>query len=162
MTLPDTHQRGLYFEEFEVGRSFTTPGRTVTEADIMAFAGVSGDFNLIHTDAEYAASGPFGQRIAHGLLVLSIASGLATRSGFIEGTVLAWRDIQDWKFSRPVFIGDTVRVTASVLQMKAMPRLGGGLIEFEIRVLNQHDELLQRGTWGMLIQNRPESETTSS
>lgn len=158
MTLPNSPHRGLYFEEFEVGRQFTTPGRTVTEADIVAFAGQSGDFNLIHTDAAYAAQGPFGQRVAHGLLVLSIASGLATRAGFMEGTVLAWRDIQDWKFSQPVFIGDTVHVEVTVQNTKAMPRLGAGMVEFDLRVLNQQDEVVQRGTWGILVQTRPADE----
>jgi acyl dehydratase len=148
-------RRGLYFEEIQAGRSFTSPGRTVTEADIVAFAGQSGDFNLIHTDAAYAVNGPFGQRVAHGLLVLSIASGLATRTGFMEGTVLAWRDIEEWKFTRPVFIGDTVRIEVQVLDTKAMPRLGGGMVRLEMRVLNQQDEVVQRGRWGILVQNRP-------
>lgn len=155
MTLPESMRRGLYFEEIEVGRQFTSPGRTVTEADIVAFAGQSGDFNLIHTDAAYAEHGPFGKRVAHGLLVLSIASGLANRTGFIEGTVLAWRDIEQWKFTRPVFIGDTVRVDIRVLETKPMPRLGGGMVQLEVRVLNQQDEVVQRGRWGILVQNRP-------
>jgi len=156
MTLPESMRRGLYFEEIEPGRHFSSPSRTVTEADIIAFAGQSGDFNLIHTDAAYAAQGPFGQRVAHGLLVLSIASGLATRTGFMEGTVLAWRDIQEWKFTKPVFIGDTVRVDIAVLETKAMPRLGGGLVQLDLRVLNQQGEVVQRGRWGILVQSRPE------
>jgi acyl dehydratase len=155
MTLPESMRRGLYFEEIEPGRHFTSPGRTVTEADIVAFAGQSGDFNLIHTDAAYAEQGPFGKRVAHGLLVLSIASGLATRTGFMEGTVLAWRDIEEWKFTRPVFIGDTVHVDVRVLDTKPMPRLGGGMVQLEMRVLNQQDEVVQRGRWGILVQNRP-------
>jgi len=87
--------RGLYFEEFSVGMSIVSPGRTITESDIVAFAGLSGDFNQIHTDAEYSQTTPFGQRVAHGLLGLSIASGLAVRTGVIEGTVLAWREINE-------------------------------------------------------------------
>jgi acyl dehydratase len=156
MTLPESMRRGLYFQEIEAGRHFTSPGRTVTEADIVSFAGLSGDFNLIHTDAAYAAQGPFGQRIAHGMLVLSIVSGLATRTGFMEGTVLAWRDLEEWKFSQPVFIGDTVRVDIEVQETKAMPRLGGGMVTLGLRVLNQKDEVVQRGRWGILVQNHPE------
>jgi len=155
MTLPESMRRGLYFEEIEAGRHFTSPGRTVTEADVVGFAGLSGDFNLIHTDAAYAAQGPFGQRIAHGMLVLSIVSGLATRTGFMEGTVLAWRDLEEWKFSQPVFIGDTVRVDIEVQETKAMPRLGGGKVTLALRVLNQKEQVVQRGRWGILVQNRP-------
>jgi len=88
--------------------------------------------------------------------VLSIASGLATRTGFMEGTVLAWRDIQEWKFTKPVLIGDTVRVDIAVLETKAMPRLGGGLVQLDLRVLNQQAEVVQRGRWGILVQSRPE------
>src|SRR4030065_235565 len=112
---PSPH--GLYFEEFAVGQTIRTPGRTVTEGDIVAFAGLSGDFNLIHTDAIYAATTPFGQRVAHGLLGLSIASGLAVRTGILEGTVLAFREVNEWKFSLPVYIGDTLTVDIEVTEV---------------------------------------------
>ncbi len=82
--------RGLYFEEFTLGQEIDSPARTVTEADVMLFAGLSGDYNPLHTDVEYARDTPYGERIAHGLLGLSIASGLAARAGFIEGTTLAF------------------------------------------------------------------------
>jgi len=98
-------RRGLYFEEFEAGQQMSTVGRTITEADVVNFAGVSGDYNLIHTDLAYSEESFFEQRVAHGLLVLSVASGLAMRSGLLEGTVIAWRDIRDWRFSQPVFLG---------------------------------------------------------
>ena len=114
--------RGRYFEEFNVGDKVLTVGRTITESDIMAFAGLSGDFNRIHTDAVYAAAAPFGQRVAHGLLVQSIATGLAVRTGVIEDTVLAFRELS-CKFSLPVFIGDTVHVELEVVETKAFRRL---------------------------------------
>ncbi len=120
--------QGMYFEEFEVGQRITSPGRTITEADVVAFAGISGDFNSIHTDAEYAKDGAFGQRVAHGLLVISIVSGLAVRTGIMEGTVIAFREIKNWKFSQPVFIGDTIHIIMEVKEKKAMPRLGGGSV----------------------------------
>src|SRR5690606_28818837 len=88
---------GLYFEEFQVGDEVTSTGRTITETDIVNFAALSGDWNLIHTDAEYSRDHPFGQRVAHGLLILSIASGLAVRMNFLEGTTLAFRSISEWK-----------------------------------------------------------------
>lgn len=155
MNPPESMPRGRYFEEFELGLRVTTPTRTITEADIVNFAGLSGDYNLIHTDAEYAQSTPSGQRIAHGLLVLSMASGLATRTGIIEGTVLVWRDIENWKFIRPVFIGDTIRVQLEVTGTKPFPRLGGGMVNLELRVQNQDDEEVMKGTWSILIQSKP-------
>jgi len=109
----------------------------------------------MHTDAEYAKTGMFGQRVAHGLLVLSIASGLAVRLGFMEETVLAFRELT-WKFSRPVMIGDTVRLRVVVRQRKAMRRLGGGAVVFDVSVLNQRDEVVQRGQWSVLVKSRPE------
>jgi acyl dehydratase len=145
---------GLYFEEFEVGQSIVSAGRTITEADVVAFAALSGDWNAIHTDAVYAADHPFGQRVAHGLLIMSIASGLADRLGFLVGTALAFREINDWKFSQPVFIGDTVRLRATVTETKAMARLGGGLVSLKVEVVNQDDKVVQRGTWGVLIKGQ--------
>ena len=100
MTNTSPANRGLYFEEFEVGQKIMTVGRTVAESDIFTFAGFSGDFNQIHTDAEFSKDTPFGQRVAHGLLGLSIASGLAMRTGILEGTVIAFREIKNWKSPR--------------------------------------------------------------
>ena len=151
-----TAQKGLYFEEYEVGQSITSQGRTVTEADVVAFAALSGDWNPMHTDAEFASEHPFGQRVAHGLLVLSIASGLAVRLGFLEETALAFREIGDWKFSLPVYFGDTVRVRATVIAAKPMPRLGGGLVTLKVQILNQDDKVVQRGTWGVLVRSQEE------
>jgi 3-hydroxybutyryl-CoA dehydratase len=143
-------QRGLYFEEFTVGDSLVTSGRTITEADIVNFAALSGDWTSIHTDAEFAKGIMFGERIAHGALVLSIATGLAVRSGVIEGTVIAFRELT-WKYSGVVKIGDTVRVRVQIGEKKAMPRLGGGSVIMNVEVVNQRDETVQRGTWTMLV-----------
>ena len=150
-----TTRRGLYFEEFSVGQQIITPARTVTENDIVTFAGLSGDFNAIHTDAEFSRSTPYGQRIAHGLLGLSIASGLAMRTGFMEGTVMAFREINEWKFTRPILIGDTIHVVINVVETKAMPRLGGGLIVISLEVKNQRDETTMKGTWTALMAGQP-------
>jgi acyl dehydratase len=145
---------GLYFEEFAVGQSIVSPARTITEADVVAFAALSGDWNAIHTDAVYAAGHPFGQRVAHGLLIMSIASGLADRLGFLEGTALAFREIAGWKFSLPVFLGDTVRLRATVTETKAIARLGGGEVSLKVEIVNQEDKVVQRGTWGVLVKSR--------
>jgi 3-hydroxybutyryl-CoA dehydratase len=146
--------RGLYFEEFQIGDAVESVGRTVTETDIVNFAGISGDYNLIHTDAEYSKGQMFGQRVAHGLLVLSIASGMAVRLGFMEDTIIAFRGLE-WKFLAPVFIGDTIRLRVTVEETKAMRRLGGGLVTFKMEVLNQKDEVVNRGNWELLCKGQP-------
>ena len=145
--------KGLYFEDFTVGTRLRTAGRTITEADIVTFAGLSGDFNQIHTNAVYAAGDTFGKRVAHGLLVQSIATGLAVQSGVIEGTVLAFREL-DCKFSLPVYIGDTVHVEIDIIELKAFPRLSGGNVTMKYAVVNQDGTITQRGNWVMLVKNR--------
>ena len=140
---------GLFFEEFEAGDTVESVGRTITETDIVNFAGISGDWNLIHTDAEYSATQMFKQRVAHGLLILSIASGQAVRLGFMEDTIMAFRGLE-WKFVKPVFIGDTVRLRVTVQETKAMRGVGGGLVNFKMEVLNQRSEVVQRGNWEIL------------
>jgi acyl dehydratase len=147
----------MYFEEFTVGQKITSVGRTVAEGDIMSFAGLTGDYNQIHTDAAFAAGTQFGQRIAHGLLGLSIAVGLLMRTGVLEGTVLAFREIVEWKFIKPVFIGDTIHVELEAKELKAMPRAGGGLAYVALEVKNQKDETLMRGTLAVLVASKPQS-----
>ena len=142
---------GLYFEEFSVGQKVTTVGRTISEADIFNFAGLTGDFNQIHTDAAFASKTQFGQRIAHGLLGLSIATGLIMRTGLLEGTVLAFREINEWKFVKPFFIGDTISAELTVTETKAMPRIGGGSMVASIAVKNQNGEICQRGSLNLLV-----------
>jgi acyl dehydratase len=151
---PTFQPRGLYYEEFEIGKIVVTTSRTVTESHIVNFAALSGDYNQIHTDVEFSKTTPFGQPIAHGLLVLSMASGLIAQLGLIEGTVIAFRELS-WKFSKPVFIGDTVRVQAEVVKLKPFPRLGGGVVVLKISVLNQRDEVTARGEWHALMASKP-------
>ena len=144
---------GLTFEEFESGAQVVSAARTITEADVVNFAALTGDWNQIHTDAEYSKQHAFGQRVAHGLLILGIASGLAVRMSFLEETILAFRSL-DWKMQRPVLIGDTIHVRITVAETKAMARLGGGLVTFKVEVLNQNDEACQRGNWEMLVKGQ--------
>jgi len=144
-------QRGLYFEEFQVGQKIVSPARTITETDIVNFAGLSGDYMQIHTDEEFAQSTPYQKRIAHGILVMAVASGLAARTGVLEGTVLAFREIMNWKFVKPVFIGDTVRVELEVIETKEMRRIGAGAVEIELRVINQSQDIVMRGVWNILV-----------
>lgn len=146
--------RGLYFEEFEVGWEVTSPGRTVTETDIVLFAGLSGDYNQLHTDAEFAKGTPFGQRVAHGLLGLAMAEGLVCRLGFIEGTAEAFLSLA-WKFKAPIFIGDTISLRAKVTRKKALGRLGGGVVVLDMALVNQRGEKVQEGEWRALIKGSP-------
>lgn len=153
------HQpRGKFFEEFEIGQEMTTQGRTIAEADIVNFAGLTWDTNPMHTDAEYAKTTMFGERVAHGMLGLSYAVGLAWQLGFIEGTVIAFLGL-DWKFKAPMKIGDTVRVVAKVKRKKEMKAAEGGLVTLEGRVMNQRDEVAQEGEWTVLIKSRPQGAT---
>ncbi len=146
--------RGRYFEDFEVGDEVVSHGRTVTEADIVAFAALSGDYNPLHCDAEYAKNTVFGERIAHGLLGLCIASGLAERLGFVEGTVEAFLGL-DWKFRGPIKIGDTIHFRAQVSRKKRMRQMGGGIVILDVAVVNQRGETVQKGQWTVLLKSRP-------
>jgi 3-hydroxybutyryl-CoA dehydratase len=145
--------RGMYFEEFEIGTEVVSPGRTITETDVVTFAGLSGDYTQLHTDEEFAKGTLFGRRIAHGALVLSIATGLAARLGFIEGTALAFRELT-WKYSQPVYLGDTIHLKARCKELKPMPRLGGGLVVFEAFVINQEGKIVQKGEWHLLVASK--------
>lgn len=146
---------GKYFEEFQVGEKIITEKRTVTEADIMEFARLSGDDNRIHTDPEFSKTTPFGRQIAHGLLGLSIASGLAWKTGLMDGTVIAFREVTEWKFVKPVFIGDTIYVELETTEVKALPRIGGGSVTIKLEVKNQSEDVCHRGTWTVLIMSKP-------
>jgi 3-hydroxybutyryl-CoA dehydratase len=150
-----SNPRGMYFEEFEVGQKFISAGRTVTESDIVTFAGLSGDFNQIHVDAEYSKTSLAGQRVAHGLLGMSIASGLAVQTGVMEGTIIFFREINEWKFVKPIFIGDTIHVELEVAETKALPRVGGGSLIIALTVKNQNQEINMKGTWTVLMASKP-------
>jgi acyl dehydratase len=146
--------RGLWFEEFVEGLAIETRARTITEADIVNFAGVSGDFNPMHTNAEYAKGSQFGARIAHGALVFSIASGLAYQLGFIEDTVIAFTGFE-MKLRNPVFIGDTIKLVAKVSGRRSMKAAGGGLVMLDVKIVNQKGEVVQKGEWSMMVKSKP-------
>ncbi len=146
---------GLYFEEFHIGQTIATKSRIVSEKDILNFAELSGDNNRIHTDAEFSEAGPFGRQIAHGLLGLSLASGLLWQTGILDGTVIAFREVNEWKFIKPVFIGDDVHAELVVADAKAMPRIGSGTVVVTVELKNQKDEVCMRGNWTLLVMLKP-------
>jgi len=144
----ELENRVLYFEDMTVGDRFETGGRTVTEGDIVAFAGLSGDFHSLHMDAEYAAKTPHGQRIAHGLLILSMSSGLTQRlplMRFIERSTIGLAGI-DCKFLKPTFIGDTVHVALEVVEKIPGKKPDRGTVAMKRSVINQHGETVMEAT----------------
>ena len=135
-----------YFEDLNVGDRTTSAARTVTEADIVNFAGLSGDYNPIHIDETFAENSPFKQRIAHGLLVLSIASGLFTNTDLnqsMKKSLLALMEV-NCRFMKPVFIGDTIHVEAEIKEKKETSKPDRGIIIMERAVYKQDGEIVQK------------------
>lgn len=148
------HLHGLWFEQFEPERTFRTARRTVTEADIMAFAGLSGDFNPIHTDELHAAGSAMRGRIAHGMLVMSIATGLAVQAGIFQGTLVALAGMEI-QWDRPVRPGDTIGVELAVLERESEPGPKRGRVRFEVRVVNQDGKRVAQAIWRTVVSRSP-------
>lgn len=145
--------RGRYFSEFEVGQSFETGGRTITETDVVLFAGLSGDYNPLHIDQTFAEQTPFKQRIAHGMLSASISTGLAQTLGIYEGTVIALAQ-QTFVFKAPVFFGDTIRLRQTVTDVKPSSKGGKGTVTFTSQVIKQDGTVVVDGEWIVLFRDR--------
>lgn len=142
----------LYFDDVEVGQEWESLGRTITETDIVNFAGLSGDFNPIHLDHDFAAATPFRQPIAHGLLVFSVASGLGLYSPPMR--TLAFLGIREWHFRGPVFIGDTLRALSKVLNKELRGRGRRGEITWQRQIINQERKVVQEGVTITLVEGR--------
>jgi acyl dehydratase len=145
--------RGMYFSEFEVGQEFTTVRRTITETDVVMFAGLSGDFNPLHTDAVFAEKTPFGQRIAHGMLITSISTGLAQTLGIFEETTIALMQ-QTFKYTAPTFFGDTIKLKMIVKAAKASSKGGKGVLTFDAEVIKQDGTVVNRGEWVVMFRDK--------
>ena len=143
--------RSLYFEDFTVGQRFVTKARTITEADIVNFAGLSWDHNQLHTDAEYAASTLYGKRIAHGLLGVIAHAGLSYE--LTEESLLALLELT-WQFKAPIYIGDTIHVEQTVKNLRESRSADRGILTFEKALINQKDEVVQTGTTTILLAKR--------
>ncbi|MBC7139020.1 MAG: MaoC family dehydratase N-terminal domain-containing protein [Defluviimonas sp.] len=161
MTRPDLSAlkgQQIYWDDLNEGDSFDSPTRTITEADVTGFACLSGDFNRLHVDAEYAAGSAFGQRIAHGLLVVSVMSGLTTRmlmNSFLEPSLLGLLDMQ-CRFPKPTFIGDTIRVRVTVAEKRETSKPGRGILSFRREAINQRGETVVEGVWKLLVLRAPQ------
>jgi acyl dehydratase len=149
MSFTDVH---LYFDDVEVGQQWQSLGRTITETDVVNFAGLSGDFNPIHLDHQFARSTPFRRPIAHGLLVFSIASGLGLYSPPMR--TLAILSIRDWSFKAPVFFGDTIHVVSKVLHKEVRARGRRGEITWQRQIFNQDNKTIMEGTTLTLVEGR--------
>lgn len=146
-----------FFEDLTVGDKVISPGRTVTEADIVLFAGLSADYMPLHTDAEFSKDSIFGERVAHGLLGLIIASGLFTRtelSAGIRETTLALLGINSWKFTGPIKIGDTVHVEVEVTEKRETSNPGRGIVTLKRRLVNQRGEVVQEGETPLMLRRK--------
>lgn len=142
----------LYFDDVEVGQTWTSPGRTITEADIVNFAGLSGDFNPMHINHEYAKGTPFRRPIAHGLLGIAISSGIGLFSPPMR--TLAFLSIREWSFVSPIFIGDTIHGESTVLEKESRSRGRRGAITWRRRLLNQEGKVVQEGVTLTLVEGR--------
>jgi acyl dehydratase len=142
-----------FYEDYTLGDEFLTPARTVTEADVVLFAGLSGDYNRLHTDAEYSKGMLFGERIAHGLLGLAIVSGLGYRSGIDPDGALAFLGLT-WKFTGPIRFGDTIHAIFRIAALRETSKPDRAIVVEAIRVLNQRGEVVQEGEWTFLVKRR--------
>ncbi len=146
--------RGLTFDQFEMGAVYPSQARSVTEADVVNFAGLSGDFNPLHTDAEFAKTTPTGERIAHGVLILAMATGMANWMGIFEGTTIALME-QVTRYKGAVKFGDTIRLEMEVIEKKPTSKPDKGVVKFAVRVKNQRDENVVEGEWTLLMKAVP-------
>jgi acyl dehydratase len=144
---------GRFFDEFSVGDRYETPRRTIIDADIMQFAGLTADFNPLHTDDIFAAQSDFGQRVAHGPMLIGMAFGLASRAGLLDGTALALLDV-GWRFLGPVRPGDTVLARIDIAETKPSRKPDRGVVTFRIDIVNQRQEVAQSGTAKILMRRR--------
>jgi acyl dehydratase len=142
-------QEPLGFNDVEVGDVWESPARTVTEADVTLFAGLTGDFNPLHVDHEFAKNTPFGRPIAHGLLGLSLAAGLASRAPWMR--TAAFLKIQEWSFLQPIHFGDTVHVQTEILAKEAKSRGRRGVVTWRRRLVNQAGVVVQEGITETLV-----------
>ncbi len=133
---------GMYWEEWELNAEYVTPGRTVTETDIIQFAGISGDFNPLHIDEEFCKSTQFGTRIAHGPLIYAMAAGLLFQLHLYDDTLIAFLGFDSLKFTKPVMAGDTIHAKIRVLEKSETSKPDRGVMKRRLQVLNQKNEVV--------------------
>ncbi len=153
---------GRYFEELDEGATLESAARTVADEDIQAFMRLTGDDNRVHHDDEFARAAGFEGHIAHGALVVALATGLAWQTGVLADTTIAFRSIDDWKFTAPVYPGDQITLHGRVGERRPLPRLGAGLVRFDLELRNQRDQVVSTGSLRMLMRMRPNPTRTKN
>jgi len=155
--MANERRTGYRYADLHVGMAFRSPGRTITDADLVGFAGLTGDFSELHTSDVYAKSSQFGRRVAHGLLGLAYAHGLMwPRTGELRETAIAFLGISDWKFVGPIFIGDTIFVNYQISELRdSQSRPTQAIAVFDVSVVNQDDTIVQRGRKALLLSKVP-------
>lgn len=141
----------LYYENLEVGARYTTAARTVTESDLVTFAMLSGDWNPIHTDEEFAKQTHFGRRIVHGLFGVSLLTGLVSRAGWFDGSAIAMLGIRDWQFKAPIFVGDTLHCVMQIVSKRITSAGDRGVVDRRFQLLNQREEVVQEGSIALMV-----------
>ncbi len=143
-----------YFDDLYIGQEIESPSRTVTEADIVNFGCLTADFNPLHMDAEFASKTQFGQRIAHGLLLLSFAGGFSAQTGAFTGTTIAFLELSEWKFLKPVFIGDTVHLKITIEELIETSKPDRGIAVRKEQIVNQKGEVVQQGIKKVMLKRK--------
>ena len=155
---------GYRYADLHVGMAFRSPGRTITDADLVGFAGLTGDYSELHTSDVYAKRSQFGRRVAHGMLGLAYAHGLMwARTGELRETAVAFLGIDDWKFVGPIFVGDTIFVNYEIVELRdSKSRPTQAIAVFDVAVVNQDERVVQRGHKALLLSKVPLDAVTAS
>lgn len=148
------HGRGRYWEDFRAGEVLVTGRRTVDAGDVSRYAGLSGDFNPLHTDEEFAKTTPFGTRVAHGILTLAISNGQQNLAGWFEGTTFALLGLDKVRFTAPVRFGDTVHTAMTVRETRETSKPDRGVVSFDVAVKNQRGEAVCTYETSVLMRRR--------
>ena len=155
--MSDTKRTSYTYADLRVGMSFRSPGRTITDADLVAFAGLTGDYSELHTSEVYARASQFGRRVAHGMLGLAYAHGLMwARTGELRETAIAFLGISDWKFTGPIFVGDTIFVDYRIAELRdSKSKPTQAIAIFDVEVVTHDDRVVQRGRKALLVSKVP-------
>ena len=145
--------KGFYLEDYEIGREYTSQGRTITEADVVNFAGVSGDFNPLHTDEEFGKANQFGKRNAHGALGFIISNGLNNQMGIAEGTTIAFIECTV-KYTAPLLIGDTVHIVVIPTEVIHSSKPGKGILKQLVKLVNQDERVIMESNQTLMVKSR--------
>jgi acyl dehydratase len=162
--MTDAPRLGYRYEDLYVGMSFRSPGRTIGEADLMAFAGLTGDYSELHTSDVYAENSQFGRRVAHGMLGLAYAHGLMwPRTGELRETAIAFLGINEWKFVGPIFVGDTIFVNYRIAELRdSKSKPTQAIAIFDVELVTQDDRVVQKGVKALLVSKVPLTAVAAS